>query len=930
MAHEHIVADNASLTRKQAIAKIQDAKLKRTRSLDLSSTHQRKEYLETLPPEIYELTHLEVLRLNGIGLREIPKELECLVNLKRLYLGGNNITTIPKSLYNLRNLVELDLSYNNILGLQVEISELKALRKLYLGGNHLKELPMEVGKLSRLKYLTCGVNLFTEVPEAIYLLKELQILSIGCRVSERMQLWRSHVDYWQIDQLLDDIKQLVGLVELDLSGNSLNSLPESLSQLTQLKKIYLENNEFSYIPKVLFSLPKVEIISLENIPEMTTRRNSITEIPGSVVDCAYLSEIRLGDNPLQTPPLEVVAKGMISIKEYFKQIVFTGYDYLNEAKLLIIGEGGAGKTTLVNKILDSKYQLKEEDSTRGIEIVRWTFRADSNRDFKVNIWDFGGQEIYHATHQFFLTKRSLYILVVDTRKEDTDFYYWLNIVELLSDGSPIIIVKNEKQERIREINEYQLHQRFENLVKTAVVNLATNRGLESIVNDIKEHMLGLPIVGSQLPKTWIEVRRALEQNPNNYIKYDDYLELCKTHGFGDEADKRQLSEYLHDLGVCLHFMDEPLLKSYLILKPKWSTDAVYKALDSESLIKNKGCFTKVELHKIWSDDIYQGMHDQLLQMMIKFKLAYEIPGCTGEYIAPQLLCSNQTPYDWDINDNLHLHYTFEFVPKGILTQFIVAMHHSIYKSDCVWRNGVVLENNGVKVEVIEYFYERVIRIRAVGPQARDFLAVVQYELEKVLSGYRKLQYSKMIPCNCAKCKQDAPNGRYYKMRELQKFVLDRQLEIQCRNSYEMITVYSLIDDIIVHANAGMKKNTNNREAQIVVNILDGNIMIHNGDVESVTMENSDKSNRGERTAWVNGSFYVLAFVVLLLSIGIMANILSPISAVLIACFAIVAFTVVVAFQLRQDEKLSEKSFLELVGLAFRKLPVIKSIFVDKK
>ena len=34
------------------------------------------------------------------------------------------------------------------------------------------------------------------------------------------------------------------------------------------------------------------------------------------------------------------------------------------------------------------------------------------------MWDFGGQEIYHATHQFFLTRRSLYVLVDDTRKDD--------------------------------------------------------------------------------------------------------------------------------------------------------------------------------------------------------------------------------------------------------------------------------------------------------------------------------------------------------------------------------------------------------------------------------------------------------------------------------------------------------------------------------
>ena len=77
------------------------------------------------------------------------------------------------------------------------------------------------------------------------------------------------------------------------------------------------------------------------------------------------------------------------------------------------------------------------------------------RDFRVNIWDFGGQEIYHATHQFFLTRRSVYLLVTDDRKEDTDFNWWLQVEEMLSDGSPLIIVQNEKQDRRRDIGHWE-------------------------------------------------------------------------------------------------------------------------------------------------------------------------------------------------------------------------------------------------------------------------------------------------------------------------------------------------------------------------------------------------------------------------------------------------------------------------------------------
>src|SRR5207248_1543686 len=95
-----------------------------------------------------------------------------------------------------------------------------------------------------------------------------------------------------------------------------------------------------------------------------------------------------------------------------------------EAKLLIVGEAGAGKTSLAKKLQNPHYVLRKEGeaerekSTEGIEVIQWYFPFEDGKPFRVNIWDFGGQEIYHATHQFFLTTSSLYFLVADNRKED--------------------------------------------------------------------------------------------------------------------------------------------------------------------------------------------------------------------------------------------------------------------------------------------------------------------------------------------------------------------------------------------------------------------------------------------------------------------------------------------------------------------------------
>ncbi|RQH30292.1 GTPase [Okeania hirsuta] len=593
----------------------------------------------------------------------------------------------------------------------------------------------------------------------------------------------------KLTKLPDSITKLTNLTILDLSRNQLTTLPDSITKLTNLTTLYLSANKLTKLPDSITKLTNLTILDLS--------RNQLTTLPDSITKLTNLTTLYLSRNPLETPPIEITEKGIEAIREYLQQIKEEGTDYLYEAKLLIIGEGSAGKTTLANKIQNPDYKLQEEDSTKGIEVSQWNFPTKNQHDFQMNIWDFGGQEIYHATHQFFLIKRSLYILVADTRNEDTDFYYWLNIAELLSDNSPLLIIKNERQERKREINQIALQGQFSNIKEILDTNLATNRGLEEIQTDIQHYISNLPHIGSALPKTWKKVREVLETDGRNYISLTEYLSICEENGFKKREDKLQLSGYLHDLGVCLNFQDDPLLNKTVILKPGWGKAAVYKALDNQKVYDNFGKFTKDDLSNIWHEDRYANMHDELLQLMIKFKLCYKIPGTSQIYIAPQLLTEAQPEYDWDENNNLILRYTYEFMPKGIITQFIVAMHEDIEEQKYVWKSGVILKKEQAKAEVIEYYGKREIKIRISGQQKRDLMTIVTYELDKIHSSYNnRLKYNKLIPCNCAACK-NTQNPHFYKFEKLKERLNNSKITIECGNyPYNEVNIQSLIDDAI--------------------------------------------------------------------------------------------------------------------------------------
>uniref|UniRef100_UPI0014828142 leucine-rich repeat domain-containing protein n=1 Tax=Leptolyngbya sp. BC1307 TaxID=2029589 RepID=UPI0014828142 len=216
--------------------------------------------------------------------------------------------------------------------------------------------------------------------------------------------------YNQLTELPADIGQLSSLQTLDLSYNQLTELPADIGQLSSLQTLDLSSNQLSSLPKWSRALENLETLDLRGNP---------LPIPPEI----------LGPKESYADPNSALE----TLGFYFSLKAEEGSVPLYEAKVILVGEGGAGKTSLAGKINDETYELAEDEpSTEGVDVIRWDFELSNGTPFRANIWDFGGQEIYHATHQFFLTKRSLYLLIADTRPENTDFYYWLKIIRPLA------------------------------------------------------------------------------------------------------------------------------------------------------------------------------------------------------------------------------------------------------------------------------------------------------------------------------------------------------------------------------------------------------------------------------------------------------------------------------------------------------------------
>jgi GTPase SAR1 family protein len=379
---------------------------------------------------------------------------------------------------------------------------------------------------------------------------EEKLTAIPAEIFDFVWLEKLNLRYNQLSELPDSINRLQNLSELDLSDNSLSELPDSITRLQNLSQLYLSSNQLNELPDSIFRLQNLSLLyldsnqlrelpdsifRLQNLSRLDLSYNQLSELPNSITILPKLYYLNLDENPLVNPPLEIAQQGIKAIRQYFRSKKEEGEDTLYEAKLIIIGEGGTGKTTLARKIIDPHAEMpKPEETTKGIDVLEWHFLMENGQDFRVNIWDFGGQEIYHATHQFFLTKRSLYLLVVDSRKEHPHLDYWLNIVELFSENSPLLVVKNELSDRTVKMDEPQLKGRFANLKDSLPTNLGNPQGgsgLEAIKKAIIYHISQLPHIGNSLPKTWVQVRETLEEDERNYISLDQYFQLCDRNGF---------------------------------------------------------------------------------------------------------------------------------------------------------------------------------------------------------------------------------------------------------------------------------------------------------------------------------------------------------------------------------------------------------------
>ena len=532
---------------------------------------------------------------------------------------------------------------------------------------------------------------------------------------------------------------------LNLDGMELEKIPPLITRFHQLKKLFSRGNKISDI-SMLKELGNLNYLYLSN--------NQISQLPEEILELPMdikwewepVEGIFLGGNPLEYPPIEIVKQGKEAVKNYF-QSVAGEKQALNEVKVLLVGDGGAGKTSLVKRLLDQGFD-KNEPQTHGIKINPWNIDVN-NIHIKIHLWDFGGQEIMHATHQFFLSKRSLYILVLDGRKDEKT-EYWLKHIESFGGDSPVLVVINKIDENPSfDVNRRFLLDKYKNITGFYRISCAKNKGIKDFSQVLENELAQVDLIQTTWPKSWFNVKTQLEQMTEHFINYDQYKKMCEAEKIISAKTRETLVDFLNDLGVILHFKDFDLEDTH-VLEPKWVTEAVYKIINSEKLSQCKGVLNLKLLDHILQKktgadyDYPRDKYKYIITLMEKFELCYGIDHKT--VLIPELLEIQEPPFDFDYNSSLKFILQYEFLPRSIMPRFIVNMHKNI-KDELRWRTGVVLEDNDFQsTAVVKADHEaKRMYIYVNGGQKRDYFAAILVTLRRINQSFEKLKTTEMVP-----------------------------------------------------------------------------------------------------------------------------------------------------------------------------------------
>ena len=721
------------------------------------------------------------LDLGDLGLKRLPEGLSKLIKLKRLSLGSI-FQVNAEGLSGHRGPTE-----RSFLSDISVISNLSELRELYIERTQVSDLSPIAG-LQQLQHLDCG---YTKVSDLVPIAELQQLQHLDCRrtqvsdlspIAGLQQLQHIYCGYTKVSDLsplvalqqlqhldcsptavsdLSPIAALQQLQHLDCSHTEVSDL-SPIAGLQQLQSLHCGGTKVSDLTPIkgLLQLQRLDcsgtkvsdlspVAGLQQLKRLICRRTQVsdlTPIKGLLqLEFLDVSRCKLATVPVtlwQLPSLTYLSAMATSIPGIPDEVLGyfclqrlrahlaeleAGAEQISEAKLLILGNGRAGKTQIARRLAGQPFQ-PQWDSTHGIRITQVTLPAqDSVPETRLKLWDFGGQEIYHGTHALFARTRAIFLLVWSQETElleaepdqhgmafrNHPLRYWHAYArDAGHKGSPLIIAQTRlDQDGILPPPLDQDQMASSTCVQVSTADPPRINTLRGALQDavVALHQSRGAV---EIGKPRILLQRRIEKLRQPDGSLPEEWRLMKKSTFaawyqeeGGTASAEYALAYLNDNGTV--FYREGLFQDRIVLDQSWAMAAIYALFDRNEtygrLQRRGGMFERADLAQVWRD--YSEAEQRLfLSMMTSCGICFvyrkdESSGEDGDntlYLAPEFLPEKsviqaQIDATWGEGPSTHRQvFTYAFLHEGLIRNVISQLGALSQTRADYFRGGVCL------------------------------------------------------------------------------------------------------------------------------------------------------------------------------------------------------------------------------------------------
>ena len=599
---------------------------------------------------------------------------------------------------------------------------------------------------------------------------------------------------------------------LSLSGMGLTELPESVGQLTQLEALFLFSNQLSSLPESLRQLTQLRKLNLSH--------NRFSSLPEWLGQFIQLQELNLDGNPLALELAAAYKEGIDAVKRYLRARA-EAQVALNEAKLILVGEGEVGKTCLLGALREEKW-IENRPTTHGIEIKTVKVAEPGTKTtITLNGWDFGGQPIYRPTHQLFFSAPAVYLVVWKPREGPQQGLVkeWIKLIKHREPDAKILVVATHggPGQRQPDINRQELWDLFgrDTVLDFFHVDSKPDEqtgaryGISELKDAIARVAYSLPEMGRKVPTRWQKVREVLQEIGAAYLSFERVLEICHEHKIDDEQGRLFVS-ISHRLGHLIHYEHDPTLRDIVVLKPDWLTKAISFVLDDKQTRDSHGLVSFSRLSQLWDDPRRKAevryppkLHPVFLRLMERFDLSYRVAGF------PERSPSDQTSLIAQLVPDIHPDTLPEWpdttlsgdeqqlqickvveaqngqsaMAEGLFYQLIVRLHkfslgREDHRKSVHWQRGLMLDDFYNGRALLEHVGND-IRITVRAPYPERFLSVLTSEVKWLVENFwAGLRCNVMVPC-LKPCGKDAPGTGLFEVEKLIESKRRYRMEYPC-------------------------------------------------------------------------------------------------------------------------------------------------------